>query len=306
MVLTCAADDGYAMPLAIALYAAVSNYRGEGKPSVFIVDGGISSANRLRIAAVLAPFGVVPHWCAPNLAMVADLPVRKYLTTSAYLRLLIPDLLPTTIDRAIYLDCDVLVDTDLSEIWCRDIGFDYLLAVRDAIKFVAATSLGKCPGLELHPQDEYFNSGVLLMNLSLMRRDRLGEKAIAFCRRWPDFIHVADQDGLNATAIGKWTKLEPQWNVRVNGRQFVYADGKVLHFSGRQKPWKARVTETFRQDDIGRAHRRYDEYVKRSRWFTPFGLWAFVAERNVARYLGGVRKRLALATRGMPANREAK
>jgi lipopolysaccharide biosynthesis glycosyltransferase len=81
------------------------------------------------------------------------LPFKKRLSLSAYLRLLVPELLPSRCDRAIYLDSDLLFQADLA---CR----------RQA---------------DMGP-NEYFNSGLMLMNLSLMRKDEIGQKAITFCK----------------------------------------------------------------------------------------------------------------------------
>lgn len=53
IVVVCGADDRFAMPLAVTLYSALSNYRGSLPIKVFIVDGGIRGAHHLRIDRVL-------------------------------------------------------------------------------------------------------------------------------------------------------------------------------------------------------------------------------------------------------------
>ena len=102
--------------MAVMLYSAMRNYRGELPVHIYVLDSGISAQHEQQLMKVLAPFRVTLHWLKPDIENVRDLPLKKYLTASAYLRLLIPDLFPDTVKKTIYLDCDLLVCRDLAEL----------------------------------------------------------------------------------------------------------------------------------------------------------------------------------------------
>jgi len=261
MQLVCAADDRYAMPMAITLYSALSNFSG-GRIAVHILNGGMTAKSRQRIQKVLAPFDASICWHQPQ-DDLSNLPVSGHVSPSTYLRLIIPELLPSTIGKAIYLDCDVLVDADLAELWRADLGDRYFLAFKE--RPMSAAPLSKCPALSFSPDAGYFNAGVLMMNLDRMRADRISERAISFVRQWPAYARFADQDALNAVAIGRWSEIDRRWNTFVKG-DFRYRRGVILHFKGPRKPW--REPRYFQGHQKRPALKAYDQFMRRSGWFT--------------------------------------
>jgi len=281
VVLACAADDNYAMPMAVMLYSALKNYRGDLPIHVYVLDGGVSGRHRQKINKVLAPFPISLHWRDSHTETLRDLPVRKYFTVANYQKLLVAELLPAYIIKAIYLDCDLLVEGDLAGLWELDVHDRYFLAAQDAsLKLIATSPLAACPEVLFNPDDEYFNSGVLLMNLSRLREDGVAAKVVEFCRRWRSLIRFPDQDGLNAVALGKWGKLDPRWNWLVvmsekpnnelneRDRNFTYRTDAILHYCGSHKPWRPSTLRSG-QADVRKAHRLFDSYARRSGWFTP-------------------------------------
>ncbi len=176
VVLACAADDNYSMPVAVMLYSALRNYQGDLPVHVYVLDGGISEKHRQKIGKVLAPFSISVRWLDPSAETLRDLPLKNHLTASTYHRLLIPELLPQTVTKAIYLDCDLLVEGDLARLWELDIGDCYFLAAQDLNPKFIASPLASCPEIALKPDDEYFNAGVLIMNLAKLREDAVASK----------------------------------------------------------------------------------------------------------------------------------
>jgi lipopolysaccharide biosynthesis glycosyltransferase len=295
MVLVCAADDNYAMPMAVMLYSALRNYRGELPVHIYILDGGILERHEQKIRRVLAPFRVTLHWFKPDLESVRDFPLKKYLTATTYLRLFISDFLPDTVEKVIYLDCDLLVCRDLAELWAVDVGDNYVLAARNIrATHIAQTSLKNCPYLQFSQADEYFNAGILVMNMPTIRKDHVLEKAIAFGRDWPLAVTAADQDPLNAVCIGRWGKIDQQtWNSRVNLEEFFhFRPDWVLHFGGRKKPWLPQVTMIYATGDESSAHRLYDRYLAMSGWFSRFERLRYVLSRASHRIIVGLSTRL--------------
>lgn len=158
-------------------------------------------------------------------------------------RLLIPELLD--IPKVIYLDCDIIVNLDLSELWKIDIGdyalgavpdvwvLDYLNGIevpwRIALSW-KALQVGK---------KEYFNAGILVMNLDKIRDkyDFLGEVG-AFYKKYKKMITLADQDCLNHIFAGDVFFLDEKFN-RINKPNVSHdeAAASIWHMAGGAKPW---------------------------------------------------------------------
>ena len=286
IVIACAADDGYAMPMAVMLYSAMSNYGGASAAEIYILDGGISPAHREKIRQVLDPYLVTIHWVTFDLSTLNGLPLRKYLTPTTYARLLISDVVPGSIEKVIYLDCDLLVCRDLATLWAKETGSAYYLAAQDpGLPLIAKSSLAGCPEVQFSATDEYFNAGLMVMNLAAWRRENIGQRAIEFIHRWPAFVPNLDQDGLNALGLRRWGKLEPAWNVTSwdtwRTPEFGELPDVVIHFIGKNKPWRNDISTRYLNAD---ASRLYGKYLRASGWFNPFERNLFDFKRAWGRY----------------------
>ena len=149
---------------------------------------------------------------------------------AACYRLLLPELLPD-VELCLYLDADTLVVGDILPLWELDMREYFLAGVFDDIAPVRQETVGHhIPGIQT-----YVNSGVLLMNLALMRERNLQEK---FLKEINDYL-VLDQDLLNVVCYGGIRLLPPDHNC-IPG---VHADSpRILHFLLRDylRPWKNR------------------------------------------------------------------
>lgn len=131
----------------------------------------------------------VERLCADKLAeMVALVPTVKTsrVSVGAFYRLLIPQLLPKDVAKCIYLDSDMLVNLDISELWRVELDDKPLAAVREMNAnaynyetFDAAQKYLLSEGLVEY--DDYFNSGLLVMNLTYLRQ---AEKFIMSGVKW--------------------------------------------------------------------------------------------------------------------------
>ena len=94
-----------------------------------------------------------------------------YALVAVYYRLLAPRLLPTSLGKVLYLDCDIIVRRSLRELWNTDITGCALAAVPD----LCEKENGKA--LDLPIGAKYFNSGVLLINLWFWRENNVPERS---------------------------------------------------------------------------------------------------------------------------------
>lgn len=157
-------------------------------------------------------------------------------------RLLIPQLIDCP--KIIYLDCDVIVNMDLREMWETDIGDSTAGAVRDvwSIDYLNGKDVSwryalawKAMGVE---KDKYFNAGVLLMNLDKIRTcyDFINDVA-AFNSRYKKAVTLADQDCLNHIFAGDVYFMDVKFN-RI--REEDIGDSglvSIWHMAG-AKPWE--------------------------------------------------------------------
>lgn len=280
MVIVTAADDAFAMPMAVTLYSALANLKGVRAVSLYIIDGGISERNRLKLAQVLnvKHLEVQIEWGKPDFVQLDRLIPCEWNTQAAYLRLLIPELLPTRYDRAIYLDSDLVVERDLEQLWEQDIEAYPALAVLNFIPpFIGCKREQdkNFPLFGLPPDTPYCNTGVMVMNLKRWRQEKIGSRALEFARKFP--LPEGDQDALNIIIAGEWGLIDPKWNVQLSGiddygrfydlselemqqkREELLREPYVLHFTWRIKPWHL--------DYTGPARLRFFHYLKHSGWF---------------------------------------
>jgi lipopolysaccharide biosynthesis glycosyltransferase len=180
---------------------------------------------------------------------VDGLPTFDEITPTMWYRIYLPELLPD-VDRILYLDGDVLAVDSLEPLWATDLGSHLVGAVtnvftRDPVARARPAALG-LPGA-----DAYFNSGVLLLNLALMRQEGTTRKLTDFAQA--NDLMYPDQDALNAVMAERRLALHPRWNCMNSIMTFDWADEVldpeavedarrrpgIRHFEGpgHNKPW---------------------------------------------------------------------
>lgn len=169
----------------------------------------------------------------------------KYLTRAAYGRIFVGEVLPPTVKRVIYLDCDTVALADISELWTLTQETAILAACPDTGSGVEAQKRA----IGMSPESTYYNSGVMVMNLAAWRARNIGDKLIELAQTIPN-CRTWDQDPLNLLLASEVTPLPRIWNIQLGGEPLP-ADARIAHFSGRTKPWQLRykgpAPEVFRQ-----------------------------------------------------------
>ncbi len=197
--------------------------------------------------AKIAGFGNVDlHWHVVDREIFNDLPTRRHLNTTIYLRLVMEDILPAGLDRVVFLDGDLVVEGDLAKLYDQDPEDAILMAVCDYGGTTIREEL-PIPGIEPTAKKSlpYFNAGVLLINLEGWREQRIGKIALDYVREFrPRYF---DQDALNAVLVSKWRPLDLAWNAQVD--ELITPDA-ILHsapwngkFAG--EDWNCFTTPTF-------------------------------------------------------------
>jgi lipopolysaccharide biosynthesis glycosyltransferase len=169
------------------------------------------------------------------------------MSAATYYKLMVPELLPDSVDRAIWLDCDTVVTEDVGRLWEEDLLDRHALAVQDVVVPYVSSAYGVAHYKELGlPRNtKYFNAGVMLMNLDLWRQANTSQLVIEYLKRFGEDVFFWDQEGLNAVLAGKWGELDPRWNRSGSGLHAagnggtaeVVTEGGIIHFIGNLKPW---------------------------------------------------------------------
>ena len=273
IILVCAADDNYAMQVAVTGRSVLENLKSDRQILFFIIDGGIKNHNKQKILKSLnlekCKIKFIPK---PESLLGDDIEevnkrlgpdgktIAKYVSVATFFRLLIPEVLPDELEKVIYLDCDLIVRGNIEELWQIELGNHYLLAAQDTwIPYVSnPNGLLNYQELKISANFKYFNAGVLVINLKKWRKEKISAKAIKYLKENIEYVRWHDQDVLNALFAGQWGEIDPRWNCSpssVHGlaswqdspfTEEVYnnliRDPYIIHYVSDKKPWTSRHT----------------------------------------------------------------
>ena len=259
VVVVSAADAAYACPLAVMLRSVAARLSPSRTLEAHVIDSGLGEERRARIEASVPAGRVTFSWHMTDRRRFAGLPLWGRMTLATYDKLLAPELLPSRVTRALWLDADVLARADLAELWDGPPSAAPVQAAPDPLvqRLGARFGVAAWKELGLDPRAPYFNAGVLLMDLQAWRAEDIGRRALEYARRYWQRVYFWDQEGLNATLAGRWAPLDPAWNWSPSlGAPGVEA--RLIHFTGNLKPWRYRGRS--------RWHRLYYAELDRTAW----------------------------------------
>lgn len=174
----------------------------------------------------------------------------SHITSPTFYRLDTPSLFPQY-DKIVYLDCDVIVESDLAEFLAIDLGSNLVAGVK-AAAYVAVNKGAKYGrDRDIPEMSQYINAGVLLMNLKAMREEGLEEE---FRRRAVKGYRGQDQDVINGACYGRILHLPYAYNCQKDKyddelsdrlakvfekKEILTANNcpRIIHFSDNVKPW---------------------------------------------------------------------
>ncbi|MDK4680656.1 glycosyltransferase family 8 protein [Kingella negevensis] len=170
------------------------------------------------------------------------------LPESSFYRIIAPQILPKEINRALYLDVDMIVHLPLDTFYWQDFSGCHAVAVSDIV-----ADSPHANRIDDYPKfTPYFNSGVLLMNLPLWRETEFLQTFEQTLRDYPKPL-FGDQDLLNLALRGKWLAAPVGYNYQV-GSILAFAQNQglhmmahrlacphnelaIIHYTEKAKPW---------------------------------------------------------------------
>jgi UDP-D-galactose:(glucosyl)LPS alpha-1,3-D-galactosyltransferase len=267
VVIVLAADARYLRPLLTTVVSlAVGGGIGTRGVPIRVLTNDLGLAHRRGLHAVARELALDLE--VIDVDPVDDrFPVSDWISSAAYLRL---ELVRACAEarRAIYLDCDLVAVGDLQPLLCAETG-PILAAVQDP----GEPHVGQgeaIPGFEalgIPRGREYFNTGVMAIDVEAWRDEGIAERCKSFLVESPHHARYWDQDALNVVLEDRWCRLPPELNAFPVSAFPEWFDeptrtalrntedsALILHFTGPIKPW----TDGFPD---GRARRTYHRYL---------------------------------------------
>jgi len=203
-----------------------------------------------------------------------DAPVISHYTKAMYYRLLACELLPNHLDKILYLDPDILVINPIDELYDIDVS-RYLFAAASHTRLTPLTKHINKLRLNTYDTNGYYNSGVLLMNLEMQRSRIKSEDIFDYVRKHRNELILPDQDILNSLYGELILPLDDSlynFDVRKSKTYFIASSGQkdinwvmkntvILHYCGKQKPWKKGYINRF-----GVLYKHYQSKVNDTKW----------------------------------------
>ena len=265
-------DSGAVAQAVVSAYSVLRTSEAlGGKAHIdFVCGGSCADAAAHAAEALKARFGfdcaavaAIPDWLESKCLEANRYTGDRKIATATYTALTkfeLPNLL--SYGKALFLDCDTLVVGDVFDLFSESMGGKGAMAVSD-VGFVAGRT-------DFRGGREYFNSGVMLLDLDWMRRTSASE-ALWKAKKMCGDQTLVDQNAFNMVMKGHVRLIGPEYNSLVGeycellekmgpatmlgrmnalygtrmasvfGRAGSFAScSRVLHFAGRKKPWNAK------------------------------------------------------------------
>lgn len=248
-----ACDDYYVMPLCVAVTSMIYNKKSETVYEICVLHSGLSEQSQEKLRELESE---ACHIQILNVDSLTEDIQERYkeqvisnrVSKETMYRFFVPQLFEDR-KKILYLDCDMLIQSDLEQLYCIDLGKAYAGVVTDIDVEHRIKALGKNKGC-------YFNAGMLLMNVEQIRKDAITERLLNEFLYGPQYA-LMDQDILNIVLDNNVVYLSEKYNflseVIINGgieriaknycnmkcKSIVeYLDEIViLHYADVKKPW---------------------------------------------------------------------
>lgn len=268
-----ATDKNYAQHAAVAITSILCNTAHPSNIHFYIIDDNIDDDNKNKLQYTVRKFNSNINFVNISENSLNQVFVSGSITRAAYFRLTIPNILPKSVNKVIYLDCDLIVLGDIINLWNLDMCQKPIAATAD---FGILSSNNKCHekkvNLNWKKEYSYFNSGVLLINVMLWRKNNYANKLIELVQTHKFRHH--DQDALNYLFMNNWTPIPLYWNVIppvFNMNLSIIKNKKmrqnalnalnhisIIHYAGGYKPWEYQIYEGFNE--------KYYEYLGKTEY----------------------------------------
>lgn len=248
-----AGNEAYLYYAAVTIRSIYENSNSDYLYDINIfVDETVSDNMRKRLNSQKYRNLRITLWDVRNTFDGIDLYSVGHYSRQMYYRWLIPEVL-SKYDKVLYLDCDIVVNTDIARLYDIPLGDNYVAAANNFLRDNLINHVSNRLGL---PLEEYYNSGILLMNCKKWIENNLKNRCIE-CLKSYDKLACPDQDVLNVVCRGKILKLDDKWNFQWHHQfsdartgtftldykarydKLTAAVPDIIHYTSWVKPWNS-------------------------------------------------------------------
>ena len=233
-------DDNYAQHMGVSIFSLLRNNTVFENIHLYVIDSDISPKNREKLRKVVKEFRNAEITFIPFAQWKEKLQLHMCwnISISSYARLFVAEMLPRTVDRVLYIDCDMIICKTLDELWNTRLDGKILAAVQDSVSGATKAAVG------LQAEMRYFNAGLLLINLEEWRTQKIGEKCLTFIDAHGGNVTHHDQGTLNGVLRGVFLRLPVQNNLMTI--HYIFNRKKVLEYFQEE-------SEFYSEEEISRA-----------------------------------------------------
>lgn len=264
-----ASDNHYIILLAALIKSIEANIRKGQKIVIYVIEDNVSASSKKKLQQSIDPAITSLVWKGMTevIPKGMKLPLdRSSYPLNIYMRLFIPYFIPEDVETVLYLDVDMIVQRDITELFENDLSNYVVGAVLDPRIITFDNSWGgvlNYKELGLPGTTRYFNTGLLVMNTVKWRAQNVTEKIIDCIDNNKKFANYPDQYGLNVVLANQWLELDPLWNHFCT---FEHPAPYLIHFVQRKPIYKS-------YDNIEEYKDIFYKYLDQTKWknFKPIG-----------------------------------
>lgn len=198
----------------------------------------------------------------------ADTTVNRYYSIEMYYRLFAPFFLPTDLGRILYLDPDIINLNPIADFYYQDFKGNLFVATTHEYltKWIQPINNIRLNTLE---SKEYFNTGIILMNLPAIRASKKQEDILSVIDLYKKRLLLPDQDVFNhlywdTVLEADWRiyNLDPRFYTKANvifpkdyNEDWVDREVVFIHYCGKQKPWDKKIPY---KQKLGEYYHKYE------------------------------------------------
>lgn len=230
-----------------ALFTSILKNNKANSIHVHAIITGVAAEEQKRIEKYAVENHASVSFYEIDEAYVQSFVLTSTWSSAVYYRLFFPLIVPEEVTRLLYLDTDMIVVGDLASLYAMSFDGYPLAAVYDNwVK--TAPQLGICE------EGNYFNSGMMLINIPEWKEQKISEKVFRYLEDHPGNIRFVDQCGLNAVLVNNWKKLDFRFNVlrsyipenMSNDERAGFLKDKIIIHYTLDRPWKMLCRNPYR------------------------------------------------------------
>lgn len=224
MQVVYACDDNFAMLAGVSITSLLEHCRADTDLTVYVLCCEVSEENKERLRAVASEYQrrVILTDVGDAIRRLSEQHLdTQHWSLATYVRLLTPELLPN-VRRILYLDCDTLIEDDVTELWNTPLGVASCAAVMEPMGPLQKRNVN------MAKSEPYYNAGVMLIDLDKWRAENTLARFGECIQRHNGRVPYVDQGCINEVCQGNIATLPARYDVYTLWYGFTYEEAAVF------------------------------------------------------------------------------